>query len=186
MAASLLVHGVFIFYRSAAPHPASRSNIQVSIKNKGNAAQRFHINKPAANPEKRPLPAKVPVAAPVPPVESPASPPEILAETYIDPDEVDQKAVVLEVPELPPPDGDVEPGPLRIKLFISETGTVDDIEILETTLPEPYVEILLNIIRQAQFSPAQSAGEAVPSWREIEILYGYDMTDLPENTATGK
>ena len=181
------MHGVFIFYRSStAPRPASRSNIQVSIKNKGNAAQRFHINRPAANPEKRPLPAKAPVAAPIPPVESPASPPEILAETYIDPDEVDQKAVVLEVPELPPPDGDVEPGPLRIKLFISETGTVDDIEILETTLPEPYVEILLNIIRQAQFSPAQSAGEAVPSWREIEILYGYDMTDLPENTATGK
>ena len=85
-------------------------------------------------------------------------------------------AYVLDVEELPLPENTKIPGgAIYLKILINESGSVDKIEILTSTLPEGYAAKVVSTFNKAIFSPALIAGLPVKSWRIIEIGF-----DLPE------
>lgn len=91
---------------------------------------------------------------------------------YAAPDSIDKMATVIEAPILPLPATPlVATGQLRIKLFISEEGVVDSAELIESTLPEDYANLLLECFREARFSPGMQSGKSIRSWRVVEIDY---------------
>lgn len=93
--------------------------------------------------------------------------------TYVAPGDVEEMAFVVDIEELPLPNGEQTPsGALYLKILISESGSADRIDILTSTLPEDYAATLVNSFYQARFSPARTAGLPVRSWRIIEIRFG--------------
>lgn len=97
---------------------------------------------------------------------------ETTPKTYFDPNDVDEVAFVLSVPELPlPTNEETVTGSVQIKVFIDAIGIPDEIEIVESTLPDYYVTSLTNAFSKARFQPAMRGGVAVNSWRVIEITY---------------
>lgn len=92
---------------------------------------------------------------------------------YFDPADVDEIAFALTVPELPLPTTEESiTGLVQIKIFVDSNGIPEEIEIVQSTLPEDYVTSLTNTFSKARFQPAKRGGAAVSSWRVIEITYG--------------
>lgn len=91
---------------------------------------------------------------------------------YADPDNIDGVASVIEAPELPlPPDREISSGLLRIRIFVSEEGIVDQIELIETSLQEDYSTRLIQTFKESKFNPGMLQGKPVKSWRMVEINY---------------
>lgn len=139
---------------------------------------------PSQNTQSAPAPVSKASAAPGAPDDSgifaaedavPAAlpAPSVTDQMYVAPDDVEEMAFVVDVEELPLPEGDQTPsGALYLKIMIGESGIADRIEILTSTLPEHYAATLVNSFYQATFSPARTAGLPVRSWRIIEIRFG--------------
>lgn len=90
---------------------------------------------------------------------------------YIPPEQVDQRAAVADAPDLPQPSTDSPPGRLQARLFVNRLGEVDNIEMEESTLPAAYADLLRPALLRLRFTPAQVAGQAVPSWVRMEFVY---------------
>jgi len=61
-------------------------------------------------------------------------------------------------------------GRVVIELWISDQGGVDRVDAMDESLPEDAVQAILAAFRQARFSPAHKAGQAVPCRIRIELL----------------
>jgi len=91
---------------------------------------------------------------------------------YADPENIDDAASIIVAPELPLPQArEVTAGILRLRIFVSEEGAVDQIELIETSLQEDYATSLMETFKESRFSPGMLHGKPVKSWRMIEINY---------------
>lgn len=91
---------------------------------------------------------------------------------YFPPEETEEEATPSEVPELPLPDTDIPAGKaLRFKAFISASGNIDHIEMVENELPENYSERLLAAFSKSKFYAARKDQQYVNSWKLFEIIY---------------
>lgn len=115
-------------------------------------------------------------------VQSPPSNPPGITDTnaaeivYINPDQVDELATVLEIPALPIPTASVPDSETAIFIiYVGVDGTPDLVEIEQSTLPEDYTDLLAQHFKLARFKPAILFGSPVSSWRRIEV--GLEETD---------
>lgn len=91
---------------------------------------------------------------------------------YCPPDEVDEKASAPPIPDdMPMPSPELASGHLIIKLFISQNGSPELTEILESTLPKDYTDRLIEQIMTLTFIPAKKSGATVASWKVMEFFY---------------
>lgn len=91
---------------------------------------------------------------------------------YSAPDEVDEKASAPSIPDdMPMPSLELASGHVIFKLFISQNGTPDLVEVLESTLPKDYTDRLTEQIMTLTFIPAKKSGTSVASWKVMEFLY---------------
>jgi len=103
-----------------------------------------------------------------------APPSEEMAEEppYASPDSVEQMASVIDAPDLPLPSDSFNPeGFMRIKVFVNEEGSPDNVVLLESNFAEDYTSTLVSLFKSAKFSPGVSGGKAIRSWRIVEIDY---------------
>lgn len=182
-----LSHGLLIsllFHVSFAIWLAETPSVRPSVQFGSAQSLQITLNGPSQTTEAFPRPVSNPSTTPRAPDDSgifaaedaipTAFPtPSVPDQMYVAPNEVEEMAFVLDVEELPLPNGEHTPsGALYLKILIGESGIADRIEILTSTLPEDYVATLVNSFYQATFSPARTAGLPVRSWRIIEIRFG--------------
>lgn len=151
----------------------STQGLSITLKNR---SQRIQIRKGVSERSVQTKKGAPQAESQSAPLLAPTSLQQAAEETrYIPPDEVDDMAVAIDVPELPLPDNEYALfGRLQIKVLINESGKADHIEVLESTFPEHYVASLLNAFYQANYSPARLTGKPIKSWRNIEIILSVD------------
>lgn len=168
---SLLVHWfAFSFSRDENGQPtantSTNSRIEVVFSEHGKRVKKPTVPD-ARSPHSAPPPefSSAPVTRP-----TQADPPE---ELYAAPNDVDEMAFALEIPELPlPADDRISSGMLRIRILINQNGKPDGIEVLETSFPDEYVASLVEAFRKGAFRPAILDGKPVNSWRIIDATFG--------------
>lgn len=76
------------------------------------------------------------------------------------------------------PDGDDSRivGAARLRILISDTGSVDNVLVDESTLPEDYALQIRNAWLQATYSPGRIDGGAVRSQVEVEIHFANEAS----------
>lgn len=63
-------------------------------------------------------------------------------------------------------------GKVRVRLFINESGTVDALDIIETTpRHQPFTDSATAALKETFFIPAMIAGRKVKSQRVVEVLF---------------
>lgn len=151
----------------------STQGISLTLKNR---SQRIHIRKGISERSVQMTKGSPQAENQGTPLLAPTSLQQAAEETrYIPPDEADEMAVAIDVPELPLPDSEYAlSGSLQIKILINESGKADHIEVLDSSFPERYVASLLNAFYQASYSPARLTGKPIRSWRNIEIIVSDD------------
>lgn len=82
----------------------------------------------------------------------------------------DRPASIVAVGELPPLESHAGPGRAVLVVLVDELGLPESIAVEENTLPEDYLSSVLEVFRNASFSPALIAGKATKSSRRIEVL----------------
>lgn len=101
---------------------------------------------------------------------------------YFDSHEVDVTAVPIFTPPLLFPERAYLSrlsGRVRIRVFISETGTVDSAEAIETTPPHhPFTESAIASVQNTIFSPAVFQGRKVKSQKLIEVIFNAEADQL--------
>ena len=77
--------------------------------------------------------------------------------------------ILLLPPDIPP----AERKRMRLELLvlINERGTVDEVRVVDATLPEEFTAPIVAVFRGASYSPALKDGAAVRSRKIIEINY---------------
>ncbi|AXS79414.1 hypothetical protein HYN24_04865 [Dechloromonas sp. HYN0024] len=162
-----------ITHRSASPHRLevilAGQHSTTTLKPKSDQAP-IQSTKASTEPAAETASSEMPQWIPVP------NAPD---ETYLAPEHVEKLAYVIDVEELPlPATTNIPGGAVYLKVLINESGRADKVDVLTSTLPEPYAATLVSAFSQARFSPALVAGLPVKSWRIIEIRF-----DLPEPAA---
>jgi hypothetical protein len=88
---------------------------------------------------------------------------------YFKPSELDVRAApmdqVFPQPTLPAP----TPVTIRLRLFISVTGVVDKIEVVEVSPADYPADFAVDAFKKMRFDPARIAGEPVASQKVIEL-----------------
>lgn len=85
-------------------------------------------------------------------------------------DDTDKIAEVIEIEPLPLPDEQsTENGIALLRVLVSTTGNPDAVEVVNSSLPAPYTNSLVNAFYRARYSPASIGGKSISSWRTIEI-----------------
>lgn len=91
---------------------------------------------------------------------------------YKRPDELDSRPYPLRAVDLQPPAarGGIEYfGKLRVDLFIGKDGTVDRIEVLESTLPAGIAQEALKAFSSSRWEAGTRAGRKVRTVKRVEI-----------------
>ena len=63
-------------------------------------------------------------------------------------------------------------GRVVIRVFISETGTVDDVEVVKANPPGIFDDSAITAFRSARFIPGMKGHKAVNSMMTLEVTYG--------------
>ena len=73
-------------------------------------------------------------------------------------------------------------GKVRVRLFINENGTVDALEVIETTpRHQPFTDSATLALKETIFIPAMIAGRKVKSQKMVEVLFNAEEdSPLPE------
>lgn len=77
-------------------------------------------------------------------------------------------AISLDAPDLPP---EAASGTLTIQLLLSADGSVDEVIVASSTLPQPLVDAAVQAFSLASFEPGQIAGTPVRSQFFLEVRY---------------
>ncbi|MDK2123519.1 TonB family protein [Parachitinimonas caeni] len=64
-------------------------------------------------------------------------------------------------------------GLVKLRVLINEKGEVDDIIILDSSLPDAYTKAALDAFRKGRFTPAIRGTEYVRSRKDIEVCFGF-------------
>jgi hypothetical protein len=105
-------------------------------------------------------------------------------------DPTDQYLPPSKLSEIPSPIDSLDPTPdtfrqkgligqAELLLLISESGNVDDVLILESTLPKPILDYARNVFKGARFTAGRVNGQAVKS--RIRIVLSVNPDTLPAN-----
>lgn len=93
---------------------------------------------------------------------------------FVLPELLTQKPVLLEDVDI---DGlglmEVLSGKVRLRLYLNPQGTVDYLEVVESTLPDLYIAVATSTFRDRRFSPGRIGGMAVATFTEIEIVFDH-------------
>lgn len=132
------------------------------------------LAEPIASPNSAALPASVP---------KPPSPQSFIGlreNYYYQRTELTQPPVALTNPNIRlPADDDVRIiGSAVLRLFLSETGQIDDITIDRSSLPESYVDAIVSAHKGIKFEPGQLNGKPVTAQIQIEINLSTDLAEL--------
>lgn len=116
--------------------------------------------------------AAVPVAArpeEVPAVDANAAPG--IRARYFLPAELTERARVEHMASLEPPEilGLLGDGMLRVEILLDAAGRVDDVRVLQRSVPDVFVEHAVEVFRQASYRPGRIYDRAVPSVMQIDI-----------------
>lgn len=66
-------------------------------------------------------------------------------------------------------------GHVILMVFISASGIVDRVDILESNLPQPFSEAARDTFLQARFAPGSLNNEAVKSRMKVEVTFTEDQ-----------
>lgn len=91
-------------------------------------------------------------------------------------EELSQPPQALTYPAIRVPEGD-DPriiGSVSLRLFLSDTGLVDEIAVQNATLPEPYVAEIVSAHSKLRFKPGELNGMPVKSQLEFEVDFLVD------------
>lgn len=97
---------------------------------------------------------------------------------YFQRNELSHPPTMLISPNIRLPDDD-DPniiGSVRLRLFISAEGKIDDLTIEEVSIPETYVDSIVLGYKQISFSPGELNGKSVKSQLDYEINFTTDQT----------
>jgi len=71
-------------------------------------------------------------------------------------------------------------GKVRVRLFINETGDVDEIEVVEIVpYHPPFADAAVSALKGTAFSPAMIRGRTVKSQRLMEVVFNAQEDRLP-------
>jgi periplasmic protein TonB len=115
-----------------------------------------------------------PPAAPKPRAEAPLPFPGVAPARYLRSSELDERAVPVDiVPLLYPEKAYINriAGTVRVRVFISDQGTVDRAEVEDATPAGHFEEAALDAVRRTRFSAARKSGAPVPSQKLIEVNF---------------
>lgn len=72
-------------------------------------------------------------------------------------------------------------GKVRMRLFINENGTIDALEVIETTpRHQPFTDSATAALKETVFIPATIAGRKVKSQRIVEVLFNAEEDSSSE------
>ena len=95
---------------------------------------------------------------------------------YVPASELDEKPLILMRPEPEFPAGAAaEAGRVVLRLYIAETGYVDDIAVASVEPERAFEEPALRAFATARFTPGRKQGIAVKSMLTIEVLFGVPL-----------
>ncbi|WP_143131376.1 energy transducer TonB [Noviherbaspirillum humi] len=69
-------------------------------------------------------------------------------------------------------------GSAHLRIYLSEFGQVDEVAVLNATLPENYVEGVVTAYRQMAFHPGELNGENVKSQIDVVIDFSTDLSPI--------
>ena len=69
-------------------------------------------------------------------------------------------------------------GTLRMDLYIGADGTVDRVEVLESTVPESFRASAIQAFRAARYEPAVRYGRIVKSIKRVEVRFAPQVGGL--------
>lgn len=122
---------------------------------------------------------------PTTPPNNPALLPEIAVEEkrYLLSSEVDVRAMPVNMPVLVYPEKAQQmriDGLVKLKVFISASGRIDSVDIVETRPPGVFEEAALEALFATSFTPARKNGRDVKSQKLIEIKFDpYETISQP-------
>jgi protein TonB len=73
-------------------------------------------------------------------------------------------------------------GRVVIRVYINETGTVDDVEVVNANPPGIFDDSAITAFRAARFTPGMKGHKAVKSLMTLEVSYG---SPEAQDAATG-
>lgn len=98
-----------------------------------------------------------------------------LGSRYVTPDLLTTKPVPFEPIEIPVPETAVYTGRLILRVYIGVFGNVDRVELVNSMLPDNYVDVAMQAIKLQRFLPGRVGGKAVPTFTDVEVEF-----NLPE------
>lgn len=127
-----------------------------------------------------PAPPDNAVRTPLPPLTLPLIPPPPAlvplaeAQLYYPALELDERAQPVTDIDIAPPQGKGADyvGVVRLELHIDRDGTVEDVTVVDSSVPQEFQDAAAAAFRAARFTPARKDGQAVKSRKIIEVTYG--------------
>lgn len=94
-----------------------------------------------------------------------------LVSRYVAPDLLTTRPAPLEPVQIPVPEAAVFTGLVILRVYIGAFGKVDQVEVVDSMVPEAYVDAAINAIKEQRFLPGRIGGKAVPTFTEVEIEF---------------
>lgn len=90
---------------------------------------------------------------------------------YFLPGELTERARVEDMASLEPPEilGLLGDGTLRVEILLDAAGRVDDVRVLQRSVPDVFAEYAVAVFRQASYRPGRIFDRPVPSLMQIDI-----------------
>jgi hypothetical protein len=160
----------------SAPPPGPRLRIDGGID-----AARGDDRRGPPSPAAVPVPQAVPTQSALSPerVVAPPTAPQVETiapfQDFLSPAQVDRIAIAFPSPDVSALAGLAWSGlPIRLRLFVAASGQCVDVQVLRASEDAATLEQLRGMFLATHFIPAQHAGAAVDSYRDIEL----DVSDV--------
>lgn len=96
---------------------------------------------------------------------------------YYDKSELTSQPQILIDPRIVFPEDDDARiiGTIKIRLLLSELGNVDEVQVVDKTMPENYVILILEAFKKTVFKPGELHGKTVKSQLQFEVNFQRDI-----------
>lgn len=90
---------------------------------------------------------------------------------YVTPDLLTTRPAPLEPVQIPAPESASFTGQVVLRVYVGVFGNVDQVELIDSMVPDSYVAGAIRAIKQQRFLPGRIGEKAVPTFTDIEIEF---------------